>query len=204
MKNEIQDEICSRKVYKASDGYPPSVRLAEDLWTMFVRGSVFDAVSKIGEDFACPFNPSIIKQWHSWTETELGSTCHKNETTHEAFLSTLVADIGIVKRRCLRGFAAPWPIQTKQDTEDSFISNSLIKQALNSRGFFLSKQGYMGVARYDVNERDIICILHGGQVPFILRQEGRYHLFRGECYVHGLMDGEGMRYPTVWQDFAFR
>jgi len=29
-------------------------------------------------------------------------------------------------------------------------------------------------------------------------------LFEGECYIHGLMDGEGMSYPRVWQDFAFR
>lgn len=62
----------------------------------------------------------------------------------------------------------------------------------------------MGVARYDVTEGDRTCLLYGGQVPFILRREGRYHLFKGECYVHGLMDGEGMRYPKVWQDFGLR
>jgi Heterokaryon incompatibility protein (HET) len=204
MKNEIPNEIFSNKVYKASDNYPPSVQLAEDLRTLFVRGSAFDSVSNLGEAFTCPFSSSIIGLWHSWIETELGSTYHKKETTHEAFLHTLVADIGIVKGRCVRGFAAPWPIQNKLDTEDSFTSSSLIKLALNSRGFFLSKQGYMGVARYDVTEGDRICILHGGQVPFILRQEGTYHLFKGECYVHGLMDGEGMKYPKVWQDFALR
>ena len=60
------------------------------------------------------------------------------------------------------------------------------------------------MARYDVTEGDRTCLLHGGQVPFILQREGRYHLFKGECYVHGLMDGEGMRYPKVWQDFALR
>ena len=75
---------------------------------------------------------------------------------------------------------------------------------LNSRGFFLSKQGYIGLARYDVREGDQIYILHGGQVPFILRQEGRYHVIKGECYIHDLRDGESMRYPRVWQDFALR
>lgn len=204
MKNEIPDANFSNKVYKASDNYSPSVQLAEDLRTLFVRGSAFDTVLNLGEAFACPFGPSIIRLWHSWIETKLGSMYHRKETTHKAFLRTLVADIDIKKGRCVRGFAAPWPIQNKQDTEDSFISSSLIKMALNSRGFFLSKQGYMGLARYDVTEGDRICILHGGQVPFILRQEGRYHLFKGECYIHGLMDGEGMRYPKVWQNFALR
>lgn len=62
----------------------------------------------------------------------------------------------------------------------------------------------MGLAWYDVTGGDGICILHGRQVPFILRQEGEYHLLKGECYVHSLMDGEGMRYPKVWQDLALR
>lgn len=132
VKNETPNEIFSNKVYKASDNYPPSVRLAEDLRTLFVRGTAFDTISNLGEAFACPFSPSVIRMWHSWTEAELGSTYHRKETTHEAFLHTLVADIGIVEGRCMRGFAAPWPIQNKQDTKDSFISSSLIKQALNS------------------------------------------------------------------------
>jgi hypothetical protein len=164
---------------------------------------VFDTVSKLGEAFESIFSPLVAEHWHSWTEAELGSTYSKDETTHKAFLHTLVADIGVAKGRCFRGFAAPWPIQNKQDNEQSFVSSTLIKQALHSRGLFLSKQGYMGVARYDVKEGDKICILHGGQVPFVLRQKGKYYQFKGECYVHGLMNGEGMEYPMVWQDFAF-
>lgn len=62
----------------------------------------------------------------------------------------------------------------------------------------------MELARYDVAQGGKICALHGGRVPFVLRQDAGYHLFKGECYVHGLMDGEGMKYPWVWQDFALR
>lgn len=82
------------------------------------------------------------------------------------------------------------------DTEISFISGSILKMVLNSRGFFLSKQGYIGLARYDVRRQN----LHTSRwtSSFILRQEGRYHVFKGECYIHGLVDGEGMRHPKVW------
>jgi hypothetical protein len=103
----------------------------------------------------------------------------------------------------VRGFAVSWLIQDEVDTDISFISGSILKMVLNSRGFFLSKQGYIGLARYDVRG-DKIYILHGGQVPCILRQEGRYHVFKGECYIHGLVDGEGMRHLRVWQNFALR
>jgi hypothetical protein len=40
---------------------------------------------------------------------------------------------------------------------------------------------------------DTICILLGGCVPFVLRDTGDgYFKFIGECYIHGIMDGEAM------------
>jgi hypothetical protein len=37
---------------------------------------------------------------------------------------------------------------------------------------------------------DIICILNGGRVPYVLRPSGEYvYELVGECYVHGLMHG---------------
>jgi hypothetical protein len=37
---------------------------------------------------------------------------------------------------------------------------------------------------------DIICILNGGRVPYVLRPSGEFaYELVGECYVHGLMHG---------------
>lgn len=58
------------------------------------------------------------------------------------------------------------------------------------------------MAHFDVIKEDQICILHSGQTFFILRQEEQYYLFKGECYLYSIIDGKGMRYPRVWQDFA--
>jgi hypothetical protein len=52
MKNEVQNDIFSNKVYKASG------HLHEDLQTLFVRGSTFYTVLRLGEKFACPFTSS--------------------------------------------------------------------------------------------------------------------------------------------------
>ena len=45
-------------------------------------------------------------------------------------------------------------------------------------------------------ENDIICILYGCSVPVVLRKqevEGEsFWELVGECYVHGMMDGEAM------------
>ena len=40
---------------------------------------------------------------------------------------------------------------------------------------------------------DIICVLFGGKMPFCLRPWGDCYLLVGECYVHGLMNGEAMK-----------
>jgi hypothetical protein len=40
---------------------------------------------------------------------------------------------------------------------------------------------------------DVICLLYGGTVPYVVRprSDGQFD-FVGDCYVHGLMYGEGM------------
>ncbi len=63
--------------------------------------------------------------------------------------------------------------------------------------FFTTYKGYMGLG--DVPQaNDEIWILFGGNVPFILRRypdrsghADSYSLV-GDCYVHGIMDGEAM------------
>lgn len=51
--------------------------------------------------------------------------------------------------------------------------------------------GFLGLAPDDTKTGDVICILSGGHVPFVLRplDDGMWRLV-GECYIHGVMDGE--------------
>jgi Heterokaryon incompatibility protein (HET) len=56
---------------------------------------------------------------------------------------------------------------------------------------FLSKKGYLGLGSMELSMGDIIAVLSGAEVPFILRPDGSglYKLI-GEAYVHGIMNGE--------------
>ena len=55
---------------------------------------------------------------------------------------------------------------------------------------FISTKGYVGLAPFHSDPADVICVLYGCVVPFVLRKNGlRYNLI-GEAYVHGIMDGE--------------
>ncbi|KAL8945460.1 MAG: hypothetical protein Q9211_000025 [Gyalolechia sp. 1 TL-2023] len=59
------------------------------------------------------------------------------------------------------------------------------------RSFIRSQGGRPGLAPRNARAGDIICLFHGGNVPFILRpgESGRY-TFIGEAYVYGIMQGE--------------
>lgn len=56
---------------------------------------------------------------------------------------------------------------------------------------FLSAQGYVGLAPSHAEVGDVIAIIYGAIVPFVLRElaNGQFELV-GEAYVHGIMDGE--------------
>lgn len=59
----------------------------------------------------------------------------------------------------------------------------------------------LGLAPQSVMEGDLICIVYGCSVPVVLRKafiddatEGKYYYeLIGECYIHGMMDGEAFR-----------
>ncbi|KAF2190445.1 hypothetical protein K469DRAFT_385156 [Zopfia rhizophila CBS 207.26] len=62
------------------------------------------------------------------------------------------------------------------------------------RRFFITSSGHMGLGPMSMEEGDVVAILFGSTVPFVLRPQpdlgkSRY-VFIGECYCHGIMNGE--------------
>lgn len=70
---------------------------------------------------------------------------------------------------------------------------------------FTTRRGYIGHAtgRRSVQPGDHVYFLDGGEVPWVLRPvpvEGdavKAFEVRSECYVHGIMDGEGLKPPVT-------
>ena len=58
--------------------------------------------------------------------------------------------------------------------------------------------GFLGLGPPQAQRGDLIYIILGAYTPFLLRQktagEGQRRLYElvGECYMHGLMNGEGL------------
>ena len=72
------------------------------------------------------------------------------------------------------------------------------------RRFFTTRKGYIGLGPLSMKPGDNVCILRGGQVPFLLRKDGVHHRFIGESYVHGIMTGEAMHHDLDEQEFLLR
>jgi hypothetical protein len=71
------------------------------------------------------------------------------------------------------------------------------------RRFAVTRQGYFVLGPDALQEGDVVAVLRGGKIPFVLRRAstnsdgdpgtdtGDRWILIGECYVHGIMDGEG-------------
>ncbi|RDL30835.1 uncharacterized protein BP5553_10180 [Venustampulla echinocandica] len=63
---------------------------------------------------------------------------------------------------------------------------------------FFTENGYMGLGPAAMREGDLVCVLFGGCIPYILRPTDTDNMYKfvGESYVHGIMNGEVI---NLWQ-----
>ena len=79
---------------------------------------------------------------------------------------------------------------------DTKLEDGVTRRILRSTSrqkFFFTDTGYMGLCHQSCVVGDQVWLLMGGHMPFLLRQlktEPITHHFKGESYVHGIMDGE--------------
>jgi hypothetical protein len=96
-----------------------------------------------------------------------------------------------------------------EDNEQVKIDDA-VTSATADRKFFRTKGGYMGLGPKGMRVGDIVFVLDGGNTPFLLRPKGQriipeqdardiYELV-GDCYVHGIMDGEAVGDTTKIED----
>jgi hypothetical protein len=85
----------------------------------------------------------------------------------------------------------PWPdcVVSPQEFKDQ------VRRLMLYRCLFRTGDEWMGVCSQMCKVGDEVWLLEGGAVPYVLRrrqgEDGRVaFVFRGECYVHGVMNGE--------------
>ncbi|KAH7014782.1 heterokaryon incompatibility protein-domain-containing protein [Ilyonectria destructans] len=72
------------------------------------------------------------------------------------------------------------------------IEESIGRMAMTLK-FCVTKNGRFGQLPVTSQPGDSICVLVGGEVPFVIRPTGRgTYTLVGECYIDGVMDGEAL------------
>lgn len=58
---------------------------------------------------------------------------------------------------------------------------------------------YVGLGPEAAQAGDVVCILFGGRIPYLLRRSiDNSYLLVGECYISGLMHGEALNCVEEW------
>ncbi|KAH7391831.1 hypothetical protein BKA66DRAFT_458562 [Pyrenochaeta sp. MPI-SDFR-AT-0127] len=72
---------------------------------------------------------------------------------------------------------------------------------LLNRRLFITASGQLGLGPAHMMSGDVVVVLFGGNVPYILRPlESGQWVFVGECYIEGLMRGEAVRGPDFQEE----
>ncbi|PQE29702.1 Heterokaryon incompatibility protein [Rutstroemia sp. NJR-2017a WRK4] len=168
---------------------------------LWLNGFKFDVVSVIGrvatkaEDLGLelPIDGAtdLLKKWRSMSEI-CSQTYGSN--LEEDFRRTLLADALGEKRYQIQSAvtANETDGKAKQSSSKINLSDASVRRAAMKRAFFVTEKGYMGLGPSSMVEGDLVYVLSGGQVPFILRPTISAEGFAlvGESYIHGIMDGE--------------
>jgi hypothetical protein len=97
--------------------------------------------------------------------------------------------------KSLKRYFPTWSEDFREPPTDLAILNEfgIIIVPFLSRMLMTTKKGYVGFVPKRSRAGDLVFVLMGSDVPLVLRrcEEGMYRLV-GECYVHGIMEGEAM------------
>ncbi|GKT56715.1 hypothetical protein ColTof4_08741 [Colletotrichum tofieldiae] len=96
------------------------------------------------------------------------------------------------------GLVGGWLDKKRRARRDPSRFQAAFTRACADRAFFVTADGLMGIGPNTIRAGDVIAVLFGGRVPYVLRdlEEGKYY-FIGECHVGGFMNGEVVR---KWRD----
>jgi hypothetical protein len=84
------------------------------------------------------------------------------------------------------------PLSSCRDNPRSaYLFLNLARYGCNLKRIFRTRRGYLGLGPACMREHDIVVVLDGGQVPYILRPlTDSTYAFMGECFVYAIRKGE--------------
>jgi hypothetical protein len=112
-------------------------------------------------------------------------------------LDVIMADRNIIKDAAIAILKKEQPLLGKfvhAAIKSSTLLYARSRMPHRERRVFATQNGLPGLGLPLMMEGDMVSLIYGAVTPFLIRKtetEGEY-LLVGECYVHGIMDGQGM------------
>jgi hypothetical protein len=159
------------KTYSAAGDYPVEYKYdATRPGVLSVRGFQVDFISKLG-DFSQSEGQRSNTSWsyllQSWEYTAGGPWMDGAEK-QKSFFRTITADWWAEEpmdwKDRVKGILPGAP------TEDDTAYTDVLEDVCVNRRFFITKTGRFGLGPWNMKKNDIVCILLGSNVPFILRK----------------------------------
>jgi hypothetical protein len=90
-------------------------------------------------------------------------------------------------------------MEKDHDQEESMHKSyaSSLQETLDGWRFVITERGLAGIVPALSHVGDTVAVMKGGCVPFVLREDNEKWRLIGECYVHGIMKGEGLGQPGI-------
>jgi hypothetical protein len=199
---ETHPRIPRYRLFSACGNEELSLGLVEDS-ILRLRGLPFDRVHRINN----------VRSYKSFQRT-CGMTSKRREqaryvgggTMFNAYWRTLVTDVikdaDLTERRCVAEDYQRLIEASRHENKNfvSFKDHKTWGRRLADREthmFFVSDREYIGMCAPTTMPGDIVYIVAGGAQPLILRPvptaaRPNTFTFVGQCYVHGIMDGEAV------------
>ncbi|KAF2191691.1 HET-domain-containing protein [Zopfia rhizophila CBS 207.26] len=200
-----------------------TIQFEDDCRTLVLRGRSFDVVSQCGRIFPLvddivlagrPTEP-ILSHWKKMVMDTPLEPYHSRIAREDAFWRTVLTDRQIeglhFKENAGWNPAQRLPSRAKYTPPKNAEEERELLQAMENRGlclngrrFCITRKGHFCLLPPTASEGDLICVLLGGEVPYVLRcidnQGQNFYTMVGECYVHGIMDGEVVTGALEGQD----
>ena len=178
-----------------------------------LEGFVVDQIVTFGDPLENMADaPEIIAQWQGIVSAHCAAHSDRYPlvgTYHDAFWTTVMA--GMVyddaEVDLYRRLVPADEANVRQCwSPDSFLSLWLWGRTR----LFLTRTGLVGLGKIGMEVGDSVCVLKGGNMPFLLRtaetsdDDGAHrYKYIGHAYLHGIMDGELVDNSREWERISF-
>ncbi|PVH75711.1 HET-domain-containing protein [Cadophora sp. DSE1049] len=196
--------LCNNPYFAGGTGRP-EIKYTRGSDTVTIRGIFLDSIAVVSTDLKTTRWQQVSDDWATWSRydylfTPYGDLEEQREAFRETFYLGLHNKDNPHKDDGGREF---FDIAVRR-RGDGVTKEQLGPRTFGRAGrqFFGTANGYMGRGPHGMQVGDLVVVLLGAKVPFVLRKAGETGrlLLVGECYVHGIMRGELVQESTREQE----